>query len=607
MNRTFKFAAAMPPRAEAMFHTSSWLKAIHHAKYTHVCLQNDPFFHPEMDLRDNGESIWRHLSLFDMTTGPRQRSYLEWLSTISERAGNNGLRLAMEVWEPRLTRYARYSLPQDWQGPELSGGWVKPLCVSNPEAREWLLKGFQTILQSAPLLDTLILGINDNGAHLCGRECPRCRDESPIERLGKLYADIESACLQNRPDFKVFPYAWGWDEAYYQGIISKVKKGSTIVTRMERGAHYTPDPTHPEWSGTVYDVGLACEEIGQEFKDTLRIMQEHEGEIVVMPTLAGMFEGYHLPYVPALGLVANKAELMRQAGVKGWLDFDCGGIHQGVILDLVSVVQNNPSASVEEWLKSLAEQRYGTSLVARALSIWSIFDDAVRKLPTLLHISDVPDFAGRFGMASGLLPWHPFLPERIIGKYAGLNIFHFDPHCFATENALPPVRHCMRRVLSAVDGVLQRFDELFDQAEPGTARKNADLDRAIAELTLLNWQSVFNFFEWAASLRGDASVDRKAVLQNEIETTNRFRQLAARADIDMGNMTWHPERCIAMSVPQATGDIWRAVEVDHIVEWSDPLPCPEQVGNLWGWKIAHLTKQLEQMTESGLEGKTSRA
>lgn len=257
------------------------------------------------------------------------------------------------------------------------------------------------------------------------------------------------------------------------------------MTRMERGGHYTPAPSHPEWSGTVSDVGLAYEEIGQEFKDTLRIMQEHEGEIVVMPTLAGMFEGYHLPYVPALGLIANKVELMRQAGVKGWVDFDCGGIHQGLILDLVGVVQNNPSATVKERLERLAEQRYGAALVAEALSIWRIFDDAVKKLPTLLDVSDVSDFAGRFGMATGLLPWHPFLPERIIGKYAGLPIFHFDPHCFATEN-------------------------------------------------------------------------------------------------------------IAMSVPQATGDIWRAVEVDQIVKWSDPLPCSEQVGNLWEWKIAHLTKQLEQ-------------
>lgn len=594
MNRTFEFAAAMPPRAEAMFHTTSWLKAIHHAKYTHVCLQNDPFFHPEMDLRDNGESIWRHLSLFDMTTGPRRRAYLEWLATISERAGSNGLRLAMEVWEPRLTRHARHSLPKEWQGPDLHEGWVKPLCVSHPEARKWLLESFQTLLQNAPLLDTLILGINDNGAELCGNACPRCRDESPIERLGKLYADIETACLEVRPDFKVLPYAWGWDEPYYRGVISKVRKGSTIVTRMERGSHYTPDPSHPEWSGQVNDVSLACEEIGAEFVNASRIMKEYGGEVVVMPTFSGMFEGYHLPYVPALGLVAKKAELMRQAGVKGWVDFDCGGIHQGVVLDLIGVVQNHPKASVEEWLEKLAAQRYGAPLVAEALSIWRIFDDAVKKLPTLLEIRGVSDAPARFGMATGLLPWHPFLPERITGKYAPPTIFHFDPHCFATEIALPPVRHCMRRVLSAVEGVLGRFDEWVARAETVASRQNADLDRAIAELTVLNWQSVFNFFEWAASLRGDTAVDRKAVLQNEITTTQRFRQLAARPDIDMGNMTWHPERCIAMSVPQATGDIWRAVEHDHVAKWTDPLPCPGQVGDLWQWKIEHLTQQLEQ-------------
>jgi len=49
---------------------------------------------------------------------------------------------------------------------------------------------------------------------------------------------------------------------------------------------------------------------------------------------------------------------MREAGVKGWVDYDCGEIHESLMLDLVSVVQHNPSASAQDWLHLLAEAGY---------------------------------------------------------------------------------------------------------------------------------------------------------------------------------------------------------------------------------------------------------
>jgi hypothetical protein len=110
-------------------------------------------------------------------------------------------------------------------------------------------------------------------------------------------------------------------------------------------------------------------------------------------------------------------------------------------------------------------------------------------------------------------------------------------------------------------------------------------------MVLLNWRSVANFFAWAAAHYGDESVDLPSVLRDEIETTRRFRELAIRPELGYGNMTWHPERCVAMSVPQASADLWRQVEINRCVAWKNQ-PCIEQVGDLWNWKIAHLEKQL---------------
>jgi hypothetical protein len=75
-------------------------------------------------------------------------------------------------------------------------------------------------------------------------------------------------------------------------------------------------------------------------------------------------------------------------------------------------------------------------------------------------------------------------------------------------------------------------------------------------------------------------------------TTLAFRALAIRPELGYGNMTWHPERSVAMSVPQASADLWRAIEVNRVAAWVNQ-PCLAQAGDLWAWKIAHLERQLE--------------
>ncbi len=589
--RAFSFAAAMPPRAEAMFPTQRWLAAVAAAGYTHLCLQNDPFFHPEMDLRDTGENTFRLLSLFDLTTGPRHPAYLQWLGAVDAAAAGQGLKLAMELWEPRLSRPARQLLPPQWKGPPSHGGWVEPLCVSVPEARQYLLKGFMTLAGAMPHLNALVLGVNDNSAWLCGPACPRCGQTDVRLRLGTLYADIEKVCRQVRADLQVIPYDWMWDEEHYQAVFGRLAERPMVLTRLERGVDHTPDPANPRWHGRVFDESVGCDGVGRDFGQAQRMMRQRQGQVLVMPTLSGMFEGFHLPYVPAMGQVARKFDRMRCAGVAGWVDYDCGGIHEGLMLDLVATVQHHPEAELEQWLDELARRRYGDVAAGIARRIWESFDQAVRLWPGQLEIEGIAEFSGRFGIAMGLLPLHPFLPERLgAGEQAQQAHFHFDPHCFARPQALAPVRALLAKTRRAVVEVPAWFAQLVAAAPPGCHRA-AELDRDIAQMVLLNWRSAANFFEWAAARQGDGTVDLPAVLRDEIETTRRFRELAVRPELGYGNMTWHPERCVAMSVPQAAADLWRPIEINRCAAWVNQ-PCVEQVGNLWGWKVAHLERQL---------------
>jgi hypothetical protein len=560
------------------------MEAISAAGYSHLILQRDPFFHPEMDMREWRENLYQLLSLFDIAAGPSKRAYRAWLSAISEHASHHGLKLTVELWEPRVSPYGWQGLPTDWKGPNAE------LCVSHPQARTWLLGAFRSLLEAAPALDCLILGTLDNQAKLCGEGCPRCASKSLALRIGELYRDIEAACLEVRSNFQLIPYNWWWPDAYYHEVYSRQRKRTPILTRMERGAVYTPDPEHPEWSGHIFDESVGCEALGPDFEKAKKTVKEYGGgPVFTMPTLSGMFEAFELPYVPAVGQVARKFDRMRSEGVSGWVDYDCGGIHRGLILDLVGVVQHNPQAHIEDWIRLVGEQRYGSQEAARlAMRGWEAWDNAVRALPTSLDVSSIPEFSGRFGVAMALTPMHPFLLDRAReARDAGHERFWFDPHNFLTPEALPPVRHCLRRALTFGNLGLAACQQAAERAL-ASHRADAALDAQIAELVLLAWQSSANFFEWAAAAQGDKSVPLAEVIRSEIQVTRRYKELQMRPELEVGNMLFGWQRELSWSVPEAATDSFHC---SRLLGCAPRQRFPVLIGDWYAWKIKLLEGQ----------------
>lgn len=594
----FSFAAAMPPRCEALFPSSAWMQAVADSGHTHLCLQNDPFFHQEMYLPEGLEHLCRLLSLFDLVQGPRSSGYLAWLSAIDRLAHDHGLSLAMEMWEPKVTWLGREALPQEWFGPERASGWVKPLCTSQPEVLAWLTSGFQTLMKAAPHFNAIVLGTNDNGALLCDESCARCSDRPETDRLGELYAHIESACRDLRDDVRIIPYDWEWAPQQYDAVFDRLSGPPLILTRLDRRAEHTPDPDRPDSSGRIYDECLASTSVGEDFLRADDTMKKRDGKVLVMPTLSGCFESFQIAHVPAVGLHLEKFDRMRNHGVTGWVDYDCGGIHRGLMTDLVAVVQQNPEDDRDAWTDRLATRRYGKAAAAPAREHWQAFDRAVSALPTCLTLNPFGShYSGTFGIAMGLLPLHPFMPERVTeGPAAAWNrrYMHFDPHKLAHPNTVEPTLHHLRRALGFVESAGDLAADVERRAETEEQKESARIDARIAEMVFLHWRSIRNFYAWAAAHQGDVSIDLAGTIRDELEVVGRFRQRVVDPSLEFGNMTWSWERSVAMSVPEASGDLWRAVEVNRAAEWTDQ-PFPELAGKLWEWKIAHLERQLDEV------------
>jgi hypothetical protein len=250
---------------------------------------------------------------------------------------------------------------------------------------------------------------------------------------------------------------------------------------------------------------------------------------------------------------------------------------------------------VQDWLHSLVEKRYQTPQAKEsALATWKAFDRAVDFLPAVLDFKSIRGYSGRFGIAMGLVPMMPFLPERARqAKDFEQEFFWFDPHNFLTQEALPAMRHCMSRALEFGQEGLQLSKTLTSQVSP-QSHWNAQYDEAMATLTVLAWQSISNFFSWAASVQGDKSVPLVNVIRDEIEVTRGYRELQIRPELEVGNMMWAWQRELARCIPQAATDTYNCSKLSNAAV---NRPFPELAGNFYAWKIAGLEEQLKAITK----------
>jgi hypothetical protein len=610
--RLFQRAFAFPPRAMHLFPSESWLQSVSAAGYSHVMLQVDPFFHPEMNIGDMNESEFYLLNTFDMAYGPMNQAYRSWLSAVSQAVSRHGLAFSLDLWQPRLSLWASRAVPEDWKGPalkeaEVTGGRLgyQPLCVSHPAARAWFLEGFRKVLASAPDLDAVLWGINDNEAYLCDDRCPRCHGRPFADRLGELFADSIAVARQVQPRFQLVVYDWNWyEESYYDAIFSKLPRGTPVVTKMEKGAPYVPDPEHPEWTGHVLDQSLGCDQVGTTFLHAKKLEAQYGSPVLVMITPAETFENWHTPYVPAVGQIARKFDKMRKQHVAGWMDFDCGGVHEGLILDLIRVVQHHPASSVEDWVKRLATERYGSESAAQTVvKAWALFDSAVRYFPQCLdYNAATQSWADSFGTSIALLPMHPFLPERAVKlAHGGDGLYWADPHNYIKPDALPPCRYLMAKMVRLGRQGLEEYAKLQQQTS-GAHQQRADLDGVVAELAVLTWRSTANFYEWAAYVLGDKSVPIANILRDEIDVTRTFGKYLTRPELEIGNPVWAWQRQLAASVPEASTDNYKmnyvpaiTLRASDFTECKVPGAVPSWVGDFTTWKIRGLEKQLAEL------------
>lgn len=560
--RLFPFAYAFPPRAERPYPSDSWLEAIKQAGYSHVILANNPF------------SVFSLVDIWNFTVGPDASRLQSWLEEMSKLVSAHNLKLSMALWEPRMpTPGPQSKLPSHWTSSS-KGHWLIKINTV-PEAREWMLNGFKMILEKAPSLDTFVLGANDNGV-IWEREH---ETESLPTLMADFYRDLHDTCQQVRPTI-IIPYSWNWHTDYNEPIFSRLPAGTPIVTRMERGSIYTPDKSHPEWSGTVQDMSMGSDALGTEFMEALHCRKTYGTKLITMITLSGMFEGWDVPYIPAIGKMLSKFNRMREQQVVSWVDYDCGGVHEGLMTDLVKVVQHNPDTPEEEWKQILAATRYGSNAVSTAIAAWSDFDRGISIYPSVLKFP--PPGRGEFNLGSfvlGYVPMMPFFKELALIADERRPTYVRDPHYWLHKDALPVFRTLISKAVEHAEHGFGHYEKTLQMASSTPYMKNAQKDIAIAELAMLSWRSVKNFFDWAAAVQGvDQGIDLSRVLRSEIEVTARYRELALRPELQVGNMTWN-------TAGEVRGIMYKVnpgYDNDRIKKGQD----------YYQWKIDHLRGQI---------------
>ncbi|WNR45770.1 hypothetical protein [Paenibacillus roseipurpureus] len=75
--------------------------------------------------------------------------------------------------------------------------------------------------------------------------------------------------------------------------------------------------------------------------------------------------------------------------------------------------------------------------------------------------------------------------------------------------------------------------------------------------------------------------------------TERYKALAMRPELEVGNMTWSSESMLSKIVPKASGEFYNFVQSGAACVRNNQAWHPTCAGQFFNWKIRQLSSQLK--------------
>ncbi|HXR48705.1 MAG TPA: hypothetical protein VN784_14820 [Candidatus Limnocylindrales bacterium] len=568
---------ALPPARLHGHIPRSWFRDIRGAGYVAVAIQINPFPPKNTDPDDNRAVMFRLCYLYDLARSAQFQTYVR---RVARAAHGCGLKFYLDCWEPSVPMAVWKMLPANWRATINGQSQPHNLCFRNQAAAEWYWRLVCEGIETVPDLDGFILGREDNVTRLCDATCPVCVARPPAERWAEFYATFRRVATEARPKFELVLYDWWWQNGDHQAILSRLSRGTALITRFETNLKPLDHPAFVSTEQLSNDVNLSVAEPTEDAQDLIQVARKRAAKLYAMIPFLGPIECFFQPYALAPRLYARKLDGLRRERFAGWMDYDCGGADYGMTLDLLREVKAHPQAGTDVWVERMLTKRYGLRLSTVMAEVTRHFERVIELFPVDLFTRDCR-LLHAAGYVLGLCIGTPLRPADAWAactdrEWPASRPGH-DPH-----NYFAPRSHAR---------LLQRLPLLLEHQNAGmkllnmvkTGNKNFLRDRSIAAAYTCVLRSAWHFMamgdqvQWVRKERQiiPARLAELAVLvELEVENVKAFARLAREDSALFTNSTWNSYLCLKRNdarLPDGPA-VWDAkIRLLQAIHWEEKL------------------------------------
>ncbi|MBI4585661.1 MAG: hypothetical protein HY717_16745 [Planctomycetes bacterium] len=338
-------------------------------------------------------------------TAAGREARLRNLARLVERAGRFGVGVYLYLNEPRAMPLEFFKKQPSLQG--VQEGDAAALCSSAPAVQKWLAGSVEYLFKRVPgLAGVFTITMSENltncHSHGNGKGCPRCRERPGPEVVGEVNRLIAEAARKASPQARAIVWDWGWPDDWIEPIIKNLPKGVSVMSVSEWSLPI-------ERGGVKSQVGeysISAVGPGPRARRTWSLARQSGLEAFAKIQAGNTWELSAVPYIPAVGLVAEHARRLAAEGVQGlMLGWTLGGYPSPNLQAVQHYLYRDapagppsPPPSASEVLERVAARRFGSRLGGAVAGAWRGMSQAFEEYP--FHVGVVYRCPAQLGPAN---------------------------------------------------------------------------------------------------------------------------------------------------------------------------------------------------------------
>lgn len=267
-----------------------------------------------------------------------------------------------------------------------------PICLRQPDAREYLVGAVEAIFRAVPDLGGYIDITAGERPTSCPSvsgytNCPRCKRFSRGENLAYSIDIIKEGIRKSGTGADFISWTYGHRYWNYEDIREYVEKAPSDVILMQNFEDRGYDVQLGK-KRVAYDYWLSYKGPSELFEETAKVTMAHKKELYAKMQVCTSHEIATVPYIPAPGIIYDKYKSARELGVTGVMECWYFGNYPSIMSKMSGALSFVEEYSdKKEFLIDFAARNFGRTLAPKIANAWEYFEAGYVNYPTNIMFS----------------------------------------------------------------------------------------------------------------------------------------------------------------------------------------------------------------------------